>query len=130
MQPIGNVVFIQGDITSARTQEEISTNMDQSKASLIVCDGAPPNQGIFNTTYFMQNKLLDSCLQVVNALIKDGGHFVSKIFIDDQKDIFYSQFILDKFKPFFSDVEIYKPDSSRNSSNENFVICRKFRSKV
>lgn len=41
MAPLDGVIQIQGDITKVSTAEEIIKHFGNTKADLVVCDGAP-----------------------------------------------------------------------------------------
>jgi tRNA (cytidine32/guanosine34-2'-O)-methyltransferase len=54
--------------------------------------------------------------------LRPGGSFVAKIFRGRDVSLLYSQ-----LRCYFEEVTIAKPKSSRNSSIESFVVCRRFR---
>ena len=56
---------------------------------------------------------------VIDPLL--GGSFVAKIFRGKDVSLLYSQ-----LRCFFEEVTVAKPKSSRNSSIESFVVCRRF----
>jgi len=41
MAPLEGVIQLQGDITNSSTAEQIIAHFDNSRADLVVCDGAP-----------------------------------------------------------------------------------------
>lgn len=50
MAPLDGVIQLQGDITKVSTAEKIITYFENSKADLVVCDGAPDGKKrIFST---------------------------------------------------------------------------------
>jgi tRNA (cytidine32/guanosine34-2'-O)-methyltransferase len=54
--------------------------------------------------------------------LQEGGAFVAKIFRGKDVGLLYAQ-----TEVFFSHVVVAKPQSSRNSSVEAFIVCRGFR---
>ena len=70
---------------------------------------------------YIQHQLLLSALNITTHVLKKGGTFCAKIFRGKDVGLIYSE-----LKYFFSDVAILKPQSSRNTSLEGFVLCRNF----
>lgn len=67
-------------------------------------------------------QLLLAALNITTNILRVGGSFVAKIFRGRDVSLLYSQ-----LKCFFEEVTVAKPKSSRNSSIESFVVCRRFR---
>ena len=121
MAPIGDVIQIQGDITSLETAHQIIGHFDGSTADLVVCDGAPDVTGLHDIDTYIQSELLLSALNITTHILKSGGTFVAKIFRGKDISLLWTQ-----LKIFFKEVIITKPRSSRNSSIEAFVVCRDY----
>ena len=121
MAPIHGVVTIQGDITSKATTIEIISHFKGDLADLVVCDGAPDVTGLHDIDEYLQAQLLLAALNITTNTLKIGGSFVAKIFRGRDISLLYSQ-----LRCFFSEVEVAKPKSSRNSSIESFVICKNY----
>jgi tRNA (cytidine32/guanosine34-2'-O)-methyltransferase len=122
MAPISGVDFIQGDITELATFEKISLTIPENRRSdLVVCDGAPDVTGFHDIDFYIQSQLLVAALNIGLHSLKPNGVFVAKIFRGNHDFFLFSQ-----FKMFFSDVELFKPHSSRESSAEHFIIGRGF----
>lgn len=51
MAPLEGVIQLQGDITNTKTAEHIIAHFDNTKADLVVCDGAP--DGVYIICYFI-----------------------------------------------------------------------------
>lgn len=110
-------------------------------ADLLVCDGAPDVTGLHDLDEFIQGQLLLSvrsniarlfsclnykhfvqqALNITTHTLKRDGTFIAKIFRGREVALLYNQ-----LKIFFEEVFITKPRSSRTSSIEAFVVCRKF----
>lgn len=121
MAPIDGVTMIQGDITSLDTAEKVIREFQGSKAQLVVCDGAPDVTGQHDLDEYIQAQLLLAALNITTFIIEKGGTFVAKIFRGFDITLMVAQFRL-----FFENVQVVKPKSSRMSSIEAFIVCRKF----
>mmetsp|Transcript_22513 Transcript_22513/g.23193 ORF Transcript_22513/g.23193 Transcript_22513/m.23193 type:complete len:339 (-) Transcript_22513:82-1098(-) len=121
MAPIPGVVCIQGDITAQATAEQIIEHFKGDLADLVICDGAPDVTGLHDLDEYMQAQLLLSALNITTNTLRIGGTFVAKIFRGKDVSLLYSQ-----LRCFFEEVTVAKPKSSRNSSIESFVVCRRY----
>lgn len=150
MAPIEGVVQLQGDITDARTVDRIlghfncgrtSTSTSTSAAAadtrgdddgaadqrlladLVVCDGAPDVTGLHDIDEAAQSHLLLAALAVVVQCLREGGNYVSKVFLGPSR----GETTLSQLSVLFEHAEFFKPRSSRLASAEHFVVCRNFR---
>jgi tRNA (cytidine32/guanosine34-2'-O)-methyltransferase len=121
MAPIDGIICIQGDITKVSTAEEIVSHFDGQKADLVVCDGAPDVTGLHDMDEYIQAQLLLAAFNITSHVLVDGGTFVAKIFRGKDMSLLVAQMC-----HFFKDVMICKPRSSRDSSIEAFILCRKY----
>ncbi|KAH8742186.1 hypothetical protein FG386_003513 [Cryptosporidium ryanae] len=122
MMPIDGVNIIKGDITSQNTVDQILNYFNGEKADLILCDGSPDVTGLHDIDEFIQNQLLVSSVGITCKLLKHGGTFIAKIFRGENISWIYSQMFC-----YFELVDCCKPESSRNSSLEAFIVCRNFK---
>ncbi|KAL4859909.1 putative tRNA (cytidine(32)/guanosine(34)-2'-O)-methyltransferase [Chlorella vulgaris] len=121
MAPIEGVTQLQGDITSEATARQVISHFQGHHADLVVCDGAPDVTGLHDVDEYVQGQLILAALAIVTAVLTPGGTFVAKVFRGRDVALLYSQ-----LKIFFPDVTVAKPRSSRNSSIEAFVVCRRY----
>uniref|UniRef100_A0A7S1TL31 Putative tRNA (cytidine(32)/guanosine(34)-2'-O)-methyltransferase n=1 Tax=Erythrolobus australicus TaxID=1077150 RepID=A0A7S1TL31_9RHOD len=121
MAPIQGVHILQGDITQEATIERISSRFDGALADIVISDGAPDVTGVHDIDEYVQAELIFAALGVAVRLLKEGGTFVAKVFRQQDTELLYG-----RLRVFFTDVVIAKPQSSRNSSIEAFVVCREF----
>lgn len=121
MSPLPGVIQIQGDITKYSTALEIMSHFKGEKADLVVCDGAPDVTGLHCMDIYVQAQLILSALYITSNVLKTGGTFVAKIFRGKDNDVLTSQLLT-----LFKEVLVFKPNSSRNSSIEAFVICQDY----
>jgi cell division protein FtsJ len=78
--PLHGVITIQGDITSEETVRLILGHFDDSKADLVVCDGAPDVTGLHDMDEYVQAQLILAAVNISTFLLREGGTFVAKIF--------------------------------------------------
>ncbi|EDR28886.1 ribosomal RNA methyltransferase, putative [Entamoeba dispar SAW760] len=119
--PIEGVKLVKGDITKGSTAKEVMSHFTDGKADLIICDGAPDVTGIHDIDEANQWILMQAAFSIMAVVLKQGGSFVAKIFVENEYPHLYFQ-----FKSVFESVTIYKPESSRSSSYEHFVVCKGF----
>jgi tRNA (cytidine32/guanosine34-2'-O)-methyltransferase len=137
MSPLEGVRTLQADITHPSTvplllsalgvSPEESTKSgiaiidDASKVDLVISDGAPDVTGLHDLDIYVQSQLLWAALNLALCVLRPGGTFVAKIFRAGDVDLLLAQ-----VRTVFADVCVAKPRSSRASSIEAFVVCRKF----
>ncbi|XP_059608696.1 putative tRNA (cytidine(32)/guanosine(34)-2'-O)-methyltransferase [Phlebotomus argentipes] len=121
MAALPGVTQIQGDITKLSTAQAIINHFGEKKAELVVCDGAPDVTGLHDIDEYIQSQLLLAALSITTHVLMPGGTFVAKIFRGKDTTLLYSQLDI-----FFDSVSITKPQSSRNSSLEAFVVCKQY----
>ena len=119
--PIEGVTTIQADITHPATAVQILDFFGGEKADIVVSDGAPDVTGLPDLDEYLQAQLVFSELQLATAVLKPGGTFVAKIFRGRDIDLMYAQ-----LGRLFKEVVCAKPRSSRGSSLEAFIVCRKY----
>lgn len=119
MEPIPNVIQIQGDITTQSSLDRILKIFNGKKTQLVICDGAPDVTGKNIIDNCLQSDLLYSAITLGLIVLEDKGTFVAKIFQNQYTYFFKSQLL-----NIFENVYIYKPPSSRESSAEAFIICK------
>ena len=124
MAPIPNVVLLKGDITHPSTLAKIKDHFESEQVDLIVCDGAPDVTGLHDLDEYIQCQLILSAVKLVTELLKPNGTFVAKIFRGRDISLLYSQ-----LSCIFEEVNVAKPQSSRQSSLEAFIVCKKCKSR-
>ena len=106
-----------GDITTKETAEAVLDLFKGNEADLIVSDGAPDVTGFHEIDQYMQAQLLQAALTITQRMLREGGTFVAKFF--KGADLSYLEVMM---KQLFRDVYVVKPQSSRASSAEAFVV--------
>ncbi|KAA6397192.1 MAG: putative ribosomal RNA large subunit methyltransferase J [Streblomastix strix] len=125
MIPIPGVIMLKGDITSQKSFEDIISSCEGNPIDLVLSDGAPDVTGLHEMDEYLQGQLLLSALQLAVKLLRPQGKFVAKIFRGRDVSLLYNQMHV-----YFSVVHVAKPQSSRNSSIESFVVCEDFKNPI
>jgi len=58
MAPLEGVIQLQGDITNSSTAEQIIAHFDNSRADLVVCDGAPDGTYLVTFLFLLYTNFL------------------------------------------------------------------------
>lgn len=125
IKPLGNIRFLQGDITEPITVERIKDLMNGRKADVVLSDMAPDISGNYSVDQARSAWLCESALGVTDQVLRSGGDFVCKIFEgEDMKDF------LQKIRQRFEVVKIFSPEASRKSSSEVYIIAKSFKTIV
>jgi len=122
MAPIPGIKILQGDITSLETSREIISHFGGLLAQIVICDGAPDVTGLHDIDEFVQAQLVLAAVNITTHVLSPGGTFVAKVFRG--RDI---TLLCGQLRILFEEVSLAKPTSSRNSSIEAFVVCRRFK---
>ena len=119
IEPIDNVVTIQGDVTKPETIERLKMIINQP-LDVIICDISPKISGNWNTDHARQIYLSEESLKLgISGLLKQGGKFVCKLF---QGDLFNDY--INNLKQLFTVVYLFKPKASRKGSAEIYAIAK------
>ncbi len=119
LEPIDNVIAIQGDITDPKTRERLKTLIDDP-VDVILSDISPKVSGNWSTDHARQIYLTEQALRLcASGFLKRGGKFVCKLFMGD----LYEDFVAN-LKILFHFVYFYKPKASRKGSAEIYAIAK------
>ncbi len=113
-----NIKTIQTDIKTADIKKIMETNSVES-FDLVTCDIAPNLTGIRETDDKNIYELYEAVKGIVQGSLKKGGIFLLKSFFTDT-----FKPINTDLKMIFKKVTIYKPEASRTSSPEVYLICQ------
>lgn len=95
--------------------------MKGKQADVVLCDGASDTTGLHYKDDAMNYLLLQSSFGITTHVLKRGGSFICKIFYGKNSHYWATQML-----NFFSKVSIAKPQASRLSSNEAFMVCQDY----
>lgn len=119
MDPIEGATFIQGDFREQAVADKLAEVLAGDKVDVVISDMAPNLSGVpmvdANASLLLNELALDFALEH----LKNEGVFVVKAFQGSG----YSQFI-EACKKHFKSVAQRKPEASRGSSAEMYVVAR------
>ena len=121
MENIENTLQIQGDFTSADTQDQIKEYL-KKKPDVVMSDMAVNTTGIKNIDSIQTGELCKEAMVFSEDVISEKGFFISKIFMGST----FNE-IVALGKKIFKEVKVFKPKSSRKDSKESFIICKNLR---
>jgi 23S rRNA (uridine2552-2'-O)-methyltransferase len=87
------------------------------KADLVVSDMAPHTSGVKFGDSFASYELAQLALNTCQAALKEGGHFVVKLFPGQEMEDFHRE-----MRKAFSKVKTYIPDATRKTSSEVYLV--------
>ena len=118
MDSIPDVTFIQGDFTQDEVLAQILEAVGNSQVDLVISDMAPNMSG---TPEVDMPKAMFRCelaLDLATRILKTGGNFVIKVFQGEGFDAYVKD-----ARRKFDKVQMIKPDSSRGSSREQYMLA-------
>jgi len=108
--------FIVGSILELNVLEAAGWPLD-TQFDVVMSDMAPSTTGIKSVDQAKSLELCEMALQVANGNLRRGGHFVCKLFHGGEFEKFRAT-----MRAQFEKVEAMRPDSTRSSSKEIFLI--------
>ena len=119
MVGLPDVVFIQGDFTEAAVLAELSAKLNSQAVDLVISDMAPNISGIALSDQAKSYYLAELALDFAVNHLKPGGGLLVKVFQGGDFDTY-----LKSLRERFKQVEIRKPDASRNHSKEVYLVAK------
>ena len=118
IEPIINIYQLTGDFTKPEIKNKIKDYF-KSKIDVVLSDMAQNTTGNKNLDVILTNELSEEAMVFARETMKLNGTFITKIFMGST-----FKEILALSRQFFKETKVFKPDSSRKDSKENFIICR------
>jgi 23S rRNA (uridine2552-2'-O)-methyltransferase len=112
----GDVETIRGDMTEDKTQERIA-DLAPDVVDVVISDMAPNMTGEYSLDQARSLHLARTAFEVAQEFLESGGNFVAKVFEGRDLDDF-----VEDVEDEFDKVSILRPDASRDSSSEIFVV--------
>lgn len=122
MDSIPDVTFIQGDFTQDEVLAQILEAVGNSQVDLVISDMAPNMSGTPAVDMPKAMFLCELALDLAERILKPGGNFLIKIFQGEGFDTY-----LKNARRKFDKVQMIKPDSSRDSSREQYMLAWGYR---
>ncbi|MFO0712406.1 MAG: RlmE family RNA methyltransferase [Sandaracinus sp.] len=102
-----------GDVLSLELEKELGP----ASFDVVVSDMAPATTGHRFTDQARSHRLFMRALEIAEAVLAPGGHFVGKIFLGEDFEA-----ARDAVRDAFEESKIIKPPASRAESYETFVV--------
>lgn len=119
MGPIEGVNFIQGDFREQEVADQLTELLQGEKVDVVLSDMAPNLSGVAAADAARCLLLNELALDFAKENLKKNGAFVCKVFQGSG----YSQFV-EQCKKLFKKVASRKPEASRTSSAEVYIVAR------
>lgn len=122
MDSIPDVTFIQGDFTEDAVLAQILDAVGNTQVDLVISDMAPNMSGTPEVDMPKAMFLCELALDLAARILKPGGNFVIKVFQGEGFDAYVKD-----ARQKFDKVQMIKPDSSRGSSREQYMLAWGYR---
>ncbi|TNE48842.1 MAG: RlmE family RNA methyltransferase [Deltaproteobacteria bacterium] len=119
--PLSNVTILEGDLLDPEVREEALATLG-GHAEVVMSDMAPNLTGVRVTDCVRSFELSMLALNMARQCLSAGGSFVAKIFPGDEFETF-----LHECRSSFRKVRTTKPEATRKSSSEVYVIALDFK---
>ena len=122
IEPLEDVVFVQGDFTEELVYEQILGVLQDKPVDLVISDMAPNMSGISAVDQPRAMYLIELALDISCQVLCPGGAFLTKVFHGAGFDE-----LLSLIRSKFNKVQVRKPDSSRARSKEQYLLARGYK---
>lgn len=122
MQPIAGVEFLRGDFTDGEVLAALEKTLGGRKVDLVLSDMAPNFSGVAATDQPRAAYLNELALEFARSWLKPDGALLVKVFHGAEFEAFRRA-----MQQTFRGVVVRKPDASRDSSAEVFLLGRALR---
>jgi 23S rRNA (uridine2552-2'-O)-methyltransferase len=122
MDPIDGVTFLQGDFREQEVADKLTEIIGDKQVDLVLSDMAPNLSGIAAADAARCLLLNELALEFCLEHLKDNGVFVTKVFQGSG----FSQYV-ETLKKHFKIVLTRKPEASRDSSAEVYMVAKQIK---
>ena len=120
-EPIDGATLIQQDFTTPEAPE-ILKNLLNGKADIVMSDMAANTTGHQQTDHLRTIALVELAFDFAKDVLAEGGIFITKVFKGGAEADF-----LKEIKQKFTKVAHFKPDASRKTSPEEYLVAIGYR---
>ena len=117
VEPMAGVLLFEADFTSDEGLALVENALDGRKVDLVLSDMAPNLSGVKDADQAKHYALAELALDFAVQWLKPDGAFVVKVFQGAGFEDFVRQ-----ARQVFRQVNVRKPDASRDESRENFLV--------
>ncbi len=122
IDPIPGVTVLQGDMTDAAIQAQVTEVSGEHAIDVVLSDAAPATTGIKLHDHAVSMELTRAAFTLACQHLSSGGHLVIKVF--EGPDL---QKVFKEIKRAFRSARIFAPDASRKGSRETFIVAQNFK---
>ncbi|MCX6113429.1 MAG: RlmE family RNA methyltransferase [Proteobacteria bacterium] len=119
-----HIIFFQRDINDVTSEELFNAIKTDKRFNMVLSDMAPRTSGIKSADQLRSAELCREALRVAISTLKKDGKFVIKVFQSNELKA-----LTNDIKKYFTDVNIFKPESSRKESFEIYIVATGFQHK-
>lgn len=122
MQPLPDVEFVEGDFREEAVFEKLLELLNNMPVDIVISDMAPNLSGISGVDRLRGVYLAEIALDLVQKVLKPNGTFLLKLFQGEGFDDY-----LKTLRGHFKSVSVRKPQASRSSSAEVYLLAKGFK---
>ena len=122
MEPIEDVLFIQGDIHDDAVLAPLANQMQGQRADVVLSDMAPNTSGHRQTDHLRIVALAEMAADFACEVLAPSGFFLAKVLQGGTENQ-----VLARLKRDFASVRHVKPEAGRKDSAELYVLATGFR---
>lgn len=119
VEPVPGAVLFQADFTTEEGLALVEGALNEKKVDLVLSDMAPNLSGIKDADQAKHYALAELALDFAVQWLKPEGVFVVKVFHGPGFEDFVR-----RARQVFRQVQIRKPEASRDESRENFLVAK------
>jgi len=121
VQPIPGVIVINGDVRNCEIVDRIHLALGKRLADVVLSDVLLPSAGHKQIDHWRAMDLCRAVIKVSCRLLRPSGNLLLKILIGGTENELISD-----LKKDFSSVLCIKPQATRSSSSELYLLAKKF----
>lgn len=111
----GNIDLYERDVFTVDDLRDLGL---EAKVDVVLSDMAPNTSGVKSLDQIRSLELVEKIFNLFPVLLREGGRSVIKIFDSQEARVFIKE-----RKGLFEKYAFYRPESTRTSSKEFFLVC-------